>query len=561
MSDNINESQVDDIKNYKISFASDIKDSISSDDETVIVSGFDVQLSEQETNWMRDALQRFDKGGSQYSVVLNEESSSGTAKTTTLDDIDDLAFNAQSDISKIQKINALVRQASNEDDIIGKVHEAVESNLNSNVRISFDTLPSDYDEGIKLEAESEIERFDKEINVNDIVTIAITTTYDEGNCIQYLRSKKSKGIYHHVVDRYPLGVALISDYSMNTIPYVLIDTSELTNRLQKTMLKSKKNKPLFFKNTAEEIKNNYPKEVTKAYTSKEKYAILDVQRTGVNRFGNMNRKYGISPVFKALKPKIMLDTFDKTDNVNAKAKAKKIIAQYLKKEVLGQRGEKKGLEDMAYAHDCLVQAFKNKTVLYTPPGSVEKIEYVEPKVEMTNTETITQYRSRVTSALGISFLNTDGKQTVSTANISIKQLMKTINKIAERQEKILQRWYEVVLSEAGIPIEYCPTPHILDSEMLEFEIKKDLVEFLFSKLNCSYQTAYEFLGMDFDNEVVRRKSEKENGYDLILTPHPTSYNTSGSDEIGAGRPMGGTNEDNDVNEKKQEYDKNYRESK
>lgn len=561
MSDNINESQVDDIKNYKIYFASDIKDSISSDDETVIVSGFDVQLSEQETSWMRDALQRFDKGGSQYSVVLNEESSSGTAKTTTLDDIDDLAFNAQSDISKIQKINALVRQASNEDDIIGKVHEAVESNLNSNVRISFDTLPSDYDEGIKLEAESEIERFHKEINVNDIVTIAITTTYDEGNCIQYLRSKKSKGIYHHVVDRYPLGVALISDYSMNTIPYVLIDTSELTNRLQKTMLKSKKNKPLFFKNTAEEIKNNYPKEVTKAYTSKEKYAILDVQRTGVNRFGNMNRKYGISPVFKALKPKIMLDTFDKTDNVNAKAKAKKIIAQYLKKEVLGQRGEKKGLEDMAYAHDCLVQAFKNKTVLYTPPGSVEKIEYVEPKVEMTNTETITQYRSRVTSALGISFLNTDGKQTVSTANISIKQLMKTINKIAERQEKILQRWYEVVLSEAGIPIEYCPTPHILDSEMLEFEIKKDLVEFLFSKLNCSYQTAYEFLGMDFDNEVVRRKSEKENGYDLILTPHPTSYNTSGSDEIGAGRPMGGTNEDNDVNEKKQEYDKNYRESK
>lgn len=561
MSDNINESQVDDIKNYKISFASDIKDSISSDDETVIVSGFDVQLSEQETNWMRDALQRFDKGGSQYSVVLNEESSSGTAKTTTLDDIDDLAFNAQSDISKIQKINALVRQASNEDDIIGKVHEAVESNLNSNVRISFDTLPSDYDEVIKLEAESEIERFHKEINVNDIVTIAITTTYDEGNCIQYLRSKKSKGIYHHVVDRYPLGVALISDYSMNTIPYVLIDTSELTNRLQKTMLKSKKNKPLFFKNTAEEIKNNYPKEVTKAYTSKEKYAILDVQRTGVNRFGNMNRKYGISPVFKALKPKIMLDTFDKTDNVNAKAKAKKIIAQYLKKEVLGQRGEKKGLEDMAYAHDCLVQAFKNKTVLYTPPGSVEKIEYVEPKVEMTNTETITQYRSRVTSALGISFLNTDGKQTVSTANISIKQLMKTINKIAERQEKILQRWYEVVLSEAGIPIEYCPTPHILDSEMLEFEIKKDLVEFLFSKLNCSYQTAYEFLGMDFDNEVVRRKSEKKNGYDLILTPHPTSYNTSGSDEIGAGRPMGGTNEGNDVNEKKQEYDKNYRESK
>ena len=86
MSDNINVSQVDDIKNYKISFASDIKDNNNSGNETVIVSGFDVQLSEQETNWMRNALQRFDKGGSQYSVVLNEESSSGTVKSTTLDE-------------------------------------------------------------------------------------------------------------------------------------------------------------------------------------------------------------------------------------------------------------------------------------------------------------------------------------------------------------------------------------------------------------------------------------------------------------------------------------------
>ena len=56
------------------------------------------------------------------------------------------------------------------------------------------------------------------------------------------------------------------------------------------------------------------------------------------------------------------------------------------------------------------------------------------KVELTNEKTITQYRSRVTSALGISFLNTDGQQTVSTANVSIKQFMRTINKIASRQE-------------------------------------------------------------------------------------------------------------------------------
>ena len=101
---------------------------------------------------------------------------------------------------------------------------------------------------------------------------------------------------------------------------------------------------------------------------------------------------------------------------------------------MGASYEKKGLEDMAYAHTCLMAAWNNPTVVYTPPPCVEKVVYVEPTVELTNESTIKQYRSRVTSALGISFLNTDGQQTVSTANISINQLMKTINKIAERQE-------------------------------------------------------------------------------------------------------------------------------
>lgn len=258
-----------------------------------------------------------------------------------MDTIQELALNAQNDISKIQKINILVRQAENEDDIIGKVHEAVEANLNANVRFSFDNLPKDYDEELKEKTEGIIKRFHKEVNINDVMTTAITSTYDEGNCIQYLRSKKSKGIYHHVIDKYPLGVAILSDYSLNNIPYVLIDTTELTNRLQKSTLKNKKNKPLFFKNTVEEIKNNYPKEVIDAYTSREKYAVLDIRRTGVNRFGNLGRAYGISPVFKALKPKIMLDNCDKSDLVNAKAKAKKIIAQIMRKETMGSSYEKK----------------------------------------------------------------------------------------------------------------------------------------------------------------------------------------------------------------------------
>lgn len=541
------------IKDYKIIYEEDNNEV----EETPVLTAEIVK--EKSESWMYQALESFEKGGVQYSVRFNEAQSRST--DTTIDDLKDLALNAQNDVSKIQKINMLIRQALNEDDIIGKVHESVESNLNSKVRISFDNLPEEYDIDIKNKAENAIKRFHKEVNIDEQMTSAIISTYTEGNCITYLRSKKNKSHFHHVIDKYPLGVALISDYSVNGIPNVLIDTSELTNRLQKTTLKNKKNKPLFFANITEEVKSNYPKEVINAYVNRDKYAKLDIRRTGVNRFGNLGRAYGVSPIFKALKPKVMLDTFDKSDAINAKAKEKKIIVQTMRKETMGENYNKKGLEDMAYAHRCLMDAWGNPTVVYTPPPCVESVKYVEPSTELTNDKNITQYRSRVTSALGISFLNTDGQQTVSTANISIKQLMKTINKIAERQEHILQRWYEIVLLEEGIPIDYCPTPIILDAELLEQELKQDLAEFLFSKLNCSYTTAYEILGYSFKDEVRRRKLESDNDVELYMKPHATSYNSSGSkDNKESGRPVGSTSDGNEVDEKKSEYDKNYNQS-
>lgn len=71
------------------------------------------------------------------------------------------------------------------------------------------------------------------------------------------------------------------------------------------------------------------------------------------------------------------------------------------------------------AHDNLLRAWKQNTVLVTTAPYVKDIRYVEPKVEMTNIETVKQYRNREMAALGISFLNTDGQQTVSTAKVSL----------------------------------------------------------------------------------------------------------------------------------------------
>lgn len=539
--ENITIEPTDSKEDFNVTFASNV----NSDGEEVAI----LTSEEMAKSWMEEALKSFDPSNRQYSVYLNEQLGSDTEMT--IEDLKRLAKDAQSDLTKILKINSLVRQEINEDDIIGKVYESIVSNLNANVRISFDNLPQKYKKKTKDEAEKLIKRFHKETNINHILSSSIPTVYTEGNSVKYLRSKNG----HYVIDTYPLGVAIIAPYSLNGVPYVLIDIRELTNRLQKTTIRGKKNKPLFFNSLTEEIKNNYPPEVYKAYINKEHYAKLDIRHCGVNRFCNMNRKYGLTPVFKALKPNLMLDTFDEADKINAKAKAKKIIHQILRKEVMGSEGNRKALEEMAYAHENLVKAFKNPTVLYTSPAFVEKIVYVEPKVETTNIESINQYRSRVTSALGISFLNTDGNQTVSTANISIKQLMKTINKIAEQEEKILEQWYCLILEENDIPLEYCPTPHILDAELLEFEMRKDLSELLYSKFNCSFTTAYELVGIDVRDEIEKRKMEKELGYEDILTVHPTSYNSSGDTDNVGGRPSGSDND------KKQEYDSDYNQTR
>ncbi len=173
-------------EDFSVTFASNV----DSDGEEVAI----LTSEERAKHWMEEALQSFDPTNKQYSVYLNEQS--GEDSKLTIEDIKRLARNAQSDLNKILKINSLVRQEINEDDIIGKVYEAVVANLNANVRISFDNLPQKYTKKKKDEAEKLIKRFHKETNINQILSSSIPTVYTEGNCIKYLREKNG----HYVVD-------------------------------------------------------------------------------------------------------------------------------------------------------------------------------------------------------------------------------------------------------------------------------------------------------------------------------------------------------------------------
>ena len=532
-----------------------MSENIQSEDYEVIIrsktsDGTEVVTSAEAITdkWLANAVAGYDATNQKYSAYLKDGNSSSDKLTPEY--IDELADGTQSDLKKIQIINNIVRKEINKDGIVGKTVECVTSNINTKTKISYDNEITGRNKTKQLQQVKDfISAFNKTINTKRLIRTSIPTTFVEGNYICYLRHEDNK----YKVDYYPLGVCEISDYDVNGDPVVLFNIKELRSRLQKVYKKTKKNKALFFQNMEDEVKANYPQEVYDAFVAKEDYAKLDVKYTGVIRINNLNRKYGLTPIFRAFKDILMLDTFDNSDRVNSKAKAKKIIHQKLRKEVMGTELNKKGFEDMAYAHDNFMAAFKQSTVVVTTPPTVESITYVEPKIELTDINTVNNYRSRVLAALGIGFLMDSGSQSVSTADISVTQLLRTINMISEQLEDILQKWYRQILIDNGLPVEYCPTIQVIDSEALDFDMRKDLASTLYTIFNGSMSTSLELLGIDVNDEKEKRIKENDENYEEIFKCRQTAYTSSGRGEITETNNKGGRPADS-KNQAKQSYD-------
>lgn len=516
------------------------------DEDTTIVTSFS-DLSEK---WISEAFNAYDPTNQKYSAYLNDGSSPSNKITTEY--LDELAENVQNDLKKVQTINSIIRKQINKNDIIGKTVECIDTNINTEIKVDY-ANSLNINEKNKTASLDNIKKvindFNKAIKLPKLIRNSVSTSFAEGNYIMYLRHEDNK----YKVDYYPLGVCEISDYEVNGDPVILFNVQELRSRLQKTYKKTKKNKFMFFSNMEEEVKANYPREVYDAFIAKEQYAKLDIRYSGVIRLGNLNRKYGLSPIFRALEPLSMLDTFDTSDRVNSKAKAKKIIHQKLRKEVMGSDLNKKGFEEMAYAHQNFMSAWKQPTVVVTTPPTVESILYVEPKIELTNIDTVNSYRSRVLATLGIGFLMDTSSQSVSTASISVTQLLRTINKISEQLEDIIQKWYLQILSDNNVNLDYDPTIKIIDSESLDFALRKELATTLYTIFNGSLQSSLEILGMDINDEKAKRKSENEQNLDTeVFYPRGTSYTSTGNiNEKKNGRPV------KKQSTNKTEYDKTY----
>lgn len=487
------------------------------------------------------------------SIILDN---SGSVIDPTIDYLSSIALYPQDNLEYTKSIIRIISKQVNLDDVLGQTVESIRVNVNPDNRLSYKTK-SGRNKEKQLNAVKElIDDFNEEVKIKRIIRDKVPDAYQDGTVIMYLR--KDSGM-NWLVDYYPIGLAEISSYTVGGLPVVMVNMTELKTRIQaaRGQYKDKAGKSLFYQTLDEEILECYPDEVYQAYIKKDPYAKLNPIYTGVVRVGNRGKKYGLSPLFRALPSSILLQTFRKSDEVNAKARSKKILWQSFKDDIAKADPNRNFTKEMAFAHKELRAAYSQTgSVLYSAPSYIGKLEYVNPQSDLIDEKTISHYLSREMATLGIGFLFSSGSnQSVSAANISLEQLMKSINSISEQFEEIFKRWYEVVLQDKGFDPSYAPNIKILDSEALDFKLRKEWATTLYTIFNLSLRTSLEVMGIDLDDEKVKRKAENDEKLDTdIFYSRQTAYTSSGSDKADPpnnGRPKS----DNPTD--KQVYDENY----
>lgn len=514
------------------------------DDNTTLITTQE-QIDAKTGRMLMSAVETYDMNKELYSAKFSQSSSN---TTLTTERISELADSVNTTLTNVSEINRYVRKYVAYDDILGATYQAIQNNVNTGYQLAFGDVEGRNKQKQLKDARYAVEQFNKSVKLERLIADAVPQTMLDGNYIMYLRTDGGNA----VIDTYPLGVAEITDYTINGNPIVQINLTEFKNRLKKTYTKTKSGKALFFENLDKEVQANFPPEIYDAYKKGENYGRLDWRRTGVMRINNMGYKYGVSHFFRALRPAVMLEDLESADSVNNKAKSKKIIHQKLRKEVMGPNSDysRKGFEYAIYAHKELATAWNNSTVLYTSIPAVENVEYIEPSVEGTPTEKIALYRNEKMTALGITYMDPE-LNSVSSANISLTQLMKTVDFVARQMNDILERFYAIWLEEHGIDIIHTPDIRILDSEEMDMSMKLELAKFLFSTINAPYETVLDKLGFDVDDEFAKRQAENEAGFTEVFTPRASQYTSSSNDS--GGRPAG----DGADSQGKQDYDKNY----
>lgn len=513
------------------------------DEDTVLVTAAENQqwVEDRAAAILKSELQEYSTEPL-MSVIPKDDSSNSTL---SLEYISQLASGLNSSKENLLTANALIWQNVIADAFLGRTFESVVANINTDYRLTYGLRRIADDEADELaKVKDEVDYFNECVNLRQLIRDCITRTYAEGNCPLVLRIVDGK---MPVIDMYPLSIAYPSDYKIGGRSVIEFDLKAVKAKLQKTYKKTKKRQAVYFENIDAEMKANYSPEIYNAYALGEDLVRLDYRYADCVKINDMGKKFGVSPLFRTLRPMIVLNQIEAADVSDSKARSKKIIFQKLRKEVMGPDGTRKGLDLALHAHQQAAQAIKTSFGLYTAIPAVESLEYVQAKTA--NEDAINQqkqYTKKLLTALGIGFTEVDA--TVGAVNISISQLMKTVNAIGENLETVLNKFYKTWVVDNGHDIKFAPTIRIIDSEQMEMSVRKELATFVYNILNCSRETALEIVGLDVDDEKQRRIYENSENYDEIFYPRQTAY--TASDDDGPGRPKGELTEE-------QVYDETY----
>lgn len=485
------------------------------------------------------AVAAFNPDSSLYSVYPNKTESSSDIDTNL---IDTYAENANTDLATVISIASLIRKYSNKDCLVSVAYDAVNKSCNTEYKNVFANYDNQRNKSKAVEkAKAIIEDFDTQIDVKRLIRSAVSGAWMEGNYIMLLRD----GGGNYAVDFLPLGIAEISDYQENGQPVVLVNMSKLKSALQKSMKTNSKRKPLFFKNTLEEVMNNYPKEVVDAYKSNDNYARLPTAICQVIRVHNKGFRYGCPPAFAAMEHILQIEQYTKSDRLTSKARMKKIVWQKLSSDLMGPEKNRDGYTQMAYAHNNLLRSWAaGNNVLVTTPPYVEDLRIVEAENGLTNTDNLKWEMQLACMPLGIYFYNLDGAQGSTGISMSLKQMYLTIDNIAEQVARSLRVFHRYVLKQNGITEEeMVPTTIIGKADMMGSDSKRSLSAYLYNTLGCSRQTSMELVGIDINDELQRRKEENDKKYDDVFAPRITAFTASGngsSGSNGGGSSSGGS---------------------
>jgi hypothetical protein len=529
----------------------------------------DIETSSKKDYFNADYIQRATYDAQRlnhiYSSVLDKQTSS---YVTTMDELTSLAQNTQTSIDKIKKINGIVKYYINKEDLIGRVVETIENNINTNYKIEYPSNSGNGKKGSKLKKELKMEselkvlidKFNEQINIPKLIATNAVTTYTEGNYIFYLMGD-SEGGYSLV--NYPLDITEITPMKIDDDPIIAFNVTELSSRLQESRTKYgklKTNKLIDIEKTIEdEIKKCYPSEVYDAYKGKDQLALLNPQKVGLNRINNLKGLYGLTPIFKALAPQLMLETVDKSDQKVLIQKTKKIYFQSTSSEII-ERPD--AINMIGHAHVSLLEAMSKDTIIYTGDPQVDDLKLIEPKTDLTDEKVKSGYKLRILEALGISFISSEGSKSITTTKINYSELLKVVNRITKGLEPIINKYYQLICEENGFPIEYSPKITIESTELLDLETKLKIADILYSKIGLSFDTVLNTLGLDYEIEKAKREKENDEGASEIFTPYLTSYvansDATTKDKTDNETNSNGSKKSQDVD--KQESDKQRQES-